>query len=143
MRRPRTVGGSSGTLSGYRPGPIGPVTIQFDWTEWSTLREASTMSDTAKLGWIIVYVPDVAQALDFYGRAFDLATDFIDERASFGQLATGATALAFATEERARAEIGGPFRLGRRDDEPGNVEICLVFDEPVAAFDRAVAAGCG
>ncbi|OLB75580.1 MAG: hypothetical protein AUI14_20655 [Actinobacteria bacterium 13_2_20CM_2_71_6] len=100
------------------------------------------MSDTAKLGWIIVYVPDVAQALDFYGRAFDLATDFIDERASFGQLATGATALAFATEERARAEIGGPFRLGRRDDEPGNVEICLVFDEPVAAFDRAVAAGC-
>jgi lactoylglutathione lyase len=100
------------------------------------------MSRTAMLGWVIVYVPDVRAALDFYGRAFGLQTVFIDPPASFGQLETGTTALAFATEDRARQEIGGPFRVGRVGEEPCNVEVCLVFDDPVAAFDHAVATGC-
>jgi lactoylglutathione lyase len=96
----------------------------------------------ATLGWVIVYVPDVRAALAFYGRAFGLQTGYVDPHATFGQLETGSTALSFATEERARRELRGPFRPGRAEEEPCNVEVCLVFPDPVAAFERAVAAGC-
>jgi lactoylglutathione lyase len=98
--------------------------------------------EPAKLGWIIVYVPDVNAALDFYERAFALRRTFVNPPADFGQLGTGQTALAFASQARAEHEIGGPYKLPDPGADPFNVEICLVFDDPVAAFRHAVASGC-
>lgn len=95
-----------------------------------------------ELGWVIVYVPDVEEALELYERAFGLRRSFLDPKATFGQLDTGSTALAFASEARGAAEIGRSFRSGGIDREPVNVEICLVFEDPQAAFARAVEAGC-
>ena len=100
------------------------------------------MVEPASLGWIIIYVPDVAAALDFYERAFALRRTFVNRRGDFGQLDTGQTALAFASHARAEHEIGGTFQLPDPGAEPFNVEICLVFDNPVAAFRHAVATGC-
>jgi catechol 2,3-dioxygenase-like lactoylglutathione lyase family enzyme len=97
---------------------------------------------TPALGWVIVYVPDVRAALRFYEQAFGLRTGYLDPPASFGRLETGPTALAFATEKRAASELRGPFRPGRADEPPANIEICLVFDDPAGAYERAVAAGC-
>src|SRR5450432_2379336 len=100
------------------------------------------VSQTAKLGWVIVYVPDVEEALSFYERAFGLARTFVDASASFGQLDTGSTSLAFATEERAGREFEGDFQRARLDRDPFNVELCLIFDDVTAAFRHAVASGC-
>ena len=100
------------------------------------------MTQTATLGWVILYVPDVEMALGFYERAFGFKRGFVDEHASFGQLQTGETALSFATEERARRELHGPFRRASLDEEPFNIELCLVFDDPHEAFRHAIAAGC-
>jgi lactoylglutathione lyase len=98
--------------------------------------------ETGQLGWVILYVPDVEEALSFYERAFGLTRTFVDATASFGQLDTGATALAFATEERASAELPGGFQQARATDPPFNVELCLVFEDVDAAFRHAVASGC-
>jgi lactoylglutathione lyase len=100
------------------------------------------MSRNVQLGWVIVFVPDVREALAFYEAAFGFQPDRIDQQATFAQLSTGSTALSFATEERAETEISRPIRRGSLEAEPVNMALSLVFEDPYAAFERAVAAGC-
>jgi lactoylglutathione lyase len=97
------------------------------------------MTDTARLGWVIAYVPDVTAAIEFYERAFGLERAFIAEDASFGELGTGQTKLAFASERLAESNFDGGFL--RPGERPFNVEVALVFDDPRAAFERAVENG--
>ena len=100
------------------------------------------MRNRPGFGWVVVYVPDVRDALRFYETAFGLTATFVDESASFGQLDTGATALAFCSEERAAREIRGSFRHGSLDHDPANFELVLVYEDVDDAFRRAVTAGC-
>ncbi|HLK01960.1 MAG TPA: VOC family protein [Streptosporangiaceae bacterium] len=100
------------------------------------------MTQRATLGWVIVYVPDVEEALSFYERAFGLNRSYVDSSVSFGQLDTGPTALAFTTEARASTEFGGGFQRASLDHDPFNVELCLVFGNVQAAFQHAVECGC-
>ena len=100
------------------------------------------MAQRARLGWVIVYVPAVEDAIAFYERAFGLERTFIHPSGTFGQLATGDTALAFAHESLAVGNFPGGVRAGDPSGQPCNVELALVFDDPVAAFAAAVEAGC-
>ena len=100
------------------------------------------MAERARLGWVIVYVPGVEDAIAFYERAFGLERTFIDPSGTFGQLATGDTALAFAHESLAVGNFPGGVQLPDGDGKPFNVELAMVFDDPVAAFADAVEAGC-
>ena len=98
--------------------------------------------ETGRLGWVIVYVSSVEQALAFYERAFGLARKFIDESGSFGELDTGTTTLAFVSEQLADANLEGGFQRAAPDAPPCNIELCLVFDDVAAAYEHAVSAGC-
>lgn len=98
--------------------------------------------ETARLGWVIVYVPDVAEAIGLYERAFGLERTFIDPSGTFGQMATGDTSLAFAHESLSVGNFPGGVQRPAGDAAPFNVELALVFDDPLAAFSRAVAEGC-
>ncbi len=86
-----------------------------------------------RLGYAILYVRDVAAALDFYERAFGLERRFVAEDATYGELETGDTTLSFAAHSMAPVPVeptrSGPF------------EIALVTEEVDAAFARAVEAG--
>jgi len=98
------------------------------------------MTETAKLGWVIVYVPDVAAALDFYGKAFGLEGTMVADDGSYGELHTGSTKLAFLAEAVGDAHFDGGFR--RPDaDKPFNIELALIFDDPEGAFARALENG--
>jgi lactoylglutathione lyase len=97
------------------------------------------MTETARLGWVIVYVPDVTAAIEFYERTFGLTRTFIAEDASFGELDTGPTKLAFASEELGGSHFEAGFQ--RPGDQPFNVEVALIFEDPEAAFERAVENG--
>ncbi len=94
---------------------------------------------TAQLGWVIVYVPDVEAALAFYERSFGFERKSVAPDASFGELGSGATTFAFASEELAESHFEGGFE--RPAQRPFNFEIALVFDDPEAAFARAVESG--
>jgi len=91
-----------------------------------------------KFGYTILYVDDVASTLAFYGKAFDLATRFLHESGTYGELETGATALAFASRAMLR-------ELGKTPQPPTlhqpTSEIALVTDDVPAAVERAAAAG--
>ena len=98
------------------------------------------MTETAKLGWVIVYVPDVAAAIGFYEKTFGLERSFVAEDADFGELKTGETKLAFAAESLADSNFDGGFQRPSAG-QPFNVELALVFDDVGAAFARAVENG--
>lgn len=94
---------------------------------------------TPALGYVIVYVPSVPASLDFYERAFGLARRFLHESGSYGELETGATALAFVDETFTVTH--GLFTLNRRATPAAGVEVGLVVGDVAAAFSRAVKAG--
>lgn len=93
-----------------------------------------------KLGYTILFVPDVAAAVAFYEAAFALQRTSLN--ASFATVDTGATTLAFASEANEKRELGTQqFRENRIDGVPGGFQISFVADDVAAAFDRAIAAG--
>jgi lactoylglutathione lyase len=93
-----------------------------------------------RLGYIIVYVPDVPASLDFYERAFGLERRFLHESNTYGEMETGGTALAFAAESLV-ALNGITARPNRQSDPPAAAEIGLVTDDVAAAYRKAVSAG--
>jgi len=94
-----------------------------------------------KLGYTIVYVADVSASLAFFERAFGLARRFLHESGGYGELETGATALAFAQHTVARNNLGQDYVAADASRQPLGIEIGLVTDDVSAAFERAVAAG--
>ena len=91
-----------------------------------------------QFGYTILYVDDVASTLDFYGKAFGLATRYTHESGSYGELETGATALAFVSHALLR-------QIGKTPQSPvldkPTSEIALVTADVAAATQRAIAAG--
>lgn len=95
------------------------------------------MTETAKLGWVIAYVPDVEAALAFYEQSFGLKRRFVAPDASYGELDTGETKLSFASEQLGDSHFEGGFQRPSAE-RPFNIEVALVFDDVEAAFARAV-----
>ena len=94
-----------------------------------------------KLGYTIVYVPDVSASLEFFTRAFGLARRFLHESGTYGELDTGATTLAFA--DHALADQHFPLGVVRASEsaQPLGMEIALLTDDVPQAHARALAAG--
>ncbi len=92
-------------------------------------------------GYTILYVPDVAASVAFYERAFGLSSRFVHPSGDYAELDTGATALAFASDELGETNFPAGYRRTTPDAPPPAMEICLVTDDVAAAFDRAVVAG--
>jgi lactoylglutathione lyase len=94
-----------------------------------------------RFGYTILYVEDVAASLDFYERAFDQSRSFVHESGQYGELGTGATALAFASHELAALNLPGAYKAPETDSVPTTFEICFVTDDVQAGFARAVEGG--
>jgi YD repeat-containing protein len=99
-----------------------------------------TNRNAARLGWVILYVPDPGEAVAFYERAFGMSRRFAVD--SYAELDTGETTLAFASEELGEANLPNGFQRPDGAAPPFNVELALVFDDVEAAFARAVDTGC-
>jgi catechol 2,3-dioxygenase-like lactoylglutathione lyase family enzyme len=94
-----------------------------------------------KLGYTILYVPDVAASLAFYEQAFGLARRFLHESGVYGELATGETTLAFAAHALGDGNFPGGHVHASASAQPLGMEIGLVTEDVPAAHARALAAG--
>jgi lactoylglutathione lyase len=94
-----------------------------------------------KFAYTIAYVADVEASLSFFERAFGLARRFVAPGGGYGELETGATALAFAQHDTARGSLGHDYVAAEGSVQPLGMEIGLVADDVAAACERAVAAG--
>lgn len=97
------------------------------------------MQPPPRLAYVIVYVPAVEASLAFYEAAFGLRRRFLHDSGTYGELETGATALAFADETSTPS--AGTFTRNRGDGPAAGAEIGLVVADVAAAYARALAAG--
>ena len=94
-----------------------------------------------QFGYTIIYVESVPDALAFYKKAFGFETRFLHESGEYGELETGATALAFASHNLGQMNLGGQYQKSDLSQKPLGVEIAFVTDDVQAAFDKAIKAG--
>jgi len=94
-----------------------------------------------KLGYTIVYVPDVAQSLKFFEQAFGLPTRFLHESGTYGEVETGETTLAFAAHALADSNFPGGHVAASDSAQPLGMELGLATPDVPAAHSRALAAG--
>lgn len=90
-----------------------------------------------RLGYVILYVPDVAAALAFYEQAFGVRRRFLHESGTYGELESGDTALAFASEALV-ASNGVDFAPSRPSGAAPPFEIAFVVTDIDAAYQRAL-----
>lgn len=93
-----------------------------------------------KFGYTILYVEDVPQTLAFYKKAFGIEQKFLHESNMYGELATGETTLAFASNEMASMN-GFSIRKNSPDEMPVGAEIAFVTDNVQTAYSTAIEAG--
>jgi lactoylglutathione lyase len=95
------------------------------------------------LGYVILYVNDVAASLAFYEKAFDLTRRFFNDAngKAYGELETGAARLAFASIALAEEHLKQKVIAASPKDAPLGVEIALTTPAVKALFVRAVNAG--
>jgi lactoylglutathione lyase len=89
-----------------------------------------------KFGYTIVYVADVEKTLSFYEKAFNLNILFLHESKEYGELATGVTTLAFASEKL--IELNGiQFKKNSRNELSPGFEIAFVYENVADAYQNA------
>lgn len=94
-----------------------------------------------KLGYTIVYVPDVAASLSFFENAFGLVRRFLHESGDYGELETGPTTLAFASLELGQSNFPEGFVAASNSQRPLGMEIALVTESVASAHANALANG--
>ncbi len=94
-----------------------------------------------KLGYTIIYVPDVAQSLAFFETAFGLERRFLHESGMYGELDTGETTLSFAAHAMGDMNFAGGHVHADTSAQPLGFEIALVTSTVAEAHAKAVAAG--
>lgn len=96
------------------------------------------------LGYVIIYVSDVNQVLDFYHAAFDFPVRLRyeeDGKVDYGELETGHAILGFASYELGEANINGKFIRSSLKDLPFGQELAFVTDDVQGAFQKSITAG--
>jgi catechol 2,3-dioxygenase-like lactoylglutathione lyase family enzyme len=93
-----------------------------------------------RFGATVLYVNDIAAAVDFYRRAFGLTLRFHDEALGFAELETGGCILALASHAVGELLMPG-FYSSPEGGRPAGVEIGFLTDDVSAAFARLLAAG--
>jgi lactoylglutathione lyase len=94
-----------------------------------------------RFGYTILYVRDVAAAVDLYERAFGQRRRFVHESGDYAELDTGSTTLSLASHGLAESNLPGAFRRPPSTDAATPFEVCFVTDDVAGAYDRAVREG--
>ncbi len=93
-----------------------------------------------KLGYIILYVPDVPKIISFYEKAFGLKAGFLDPSKQYGEMSSGETTLAFINYDLAE-ENKVEFRVQKLSEKPAGVELVFVSTNIEADFAKAIKHG--
>lgn len=94
-----------------------------------------------KLGYTILYVPDVPASLAFFEQAFGLKRKFLHESGTYGELDTGETTLSFAAHALGDMNFPGGHVHADQSLQPLGFELALVTDNVPSAHAQALHAG--
>ena len=93
------------------------------------------------LGYVILFVPSVADALSFYEAAFGLKRRMLHEGGDYGELETGSTRLAFTSHALGAQVVPIPYTPATPQGAPPGFELTLTMADVDQAWARALEAG--
>lgn len=94
-----------------------------------------------KFKYVILYVEDVEQSMDFYKNTFDAEIKFITPEKDYGELLTGETTLSFASIQLASSNLKKGFLPSKMGEKPFGIELGFVTDDVEALVERAIENG--
>lgn len=94
-----------------------------------------------KLGYTIIYVPQVEESLAFFEAAFGFSRRFLHESGDYGELETGETTLAFASYELGSINFPDGIVGASESIKPLGFEVALVTTDVTDAHAKALAKG--
>ena len=94
-----------------------------------------------QFAYTIIYVPNVAESLAFFEKAFGLKRRFLHESGDYGELETGTTTLAFASLALGRANLPRGYVAASESSQPLGFEVALVTPTVEQAYAHAISAG--
>lgn len=94
-----------------------------------------------KLGYTIIYVPDVAASVKFFSESFGFPVRFLHEGGDYGEMETGETTLAFASVTLADTNFKTGIVAAHSSQKPLGMEVAFVTDNVADAHAKALANG--
>jgi len=94
-----------------------------------------------KLGYTIIYVPQVEESLAFFEAAFGFSRRFLHDSGDYGELETGETVLAFASNELGQMNFSDGFISASESVKPLGFEVALVTEDVAEAHAQALVKG--
>ena len=94
-----------------------------------------------KFAYTILYVADVKKSISFYEKAFDCKSKFITPDNTYGELATGATTLSFASIALAKSNLKDGFIQSSIKAKPFAIEIAFATDDVDKVYKAALKSG--
>lgn len=97
-----------------------------------------------RLGYAVIFVPDIRDTVAFYEAAFGLRLRYLNPTGQYAEMETGDTLLAFTSESLVSdfSLISGVnYYRNRSDQAPAGAQLAFVTDDLDQAIAQAVAAG--
>ncbi|AZA84889.1 glyoxalase [Chryseobacterium lactis] len=91
--------------------------------------------------YVILYVENVEQSMNFYKNTFNTEIKFITPEKDYGELITGDTSLSFASIELAGSNLKQGFLTSKTHAKPFGIELGFVTDDVEALVEKAIQNG--
>ncbi|NRD22056.1 VOC family protein [Winogradskyella litoriviva] len=94
-----------------------------------------------KYAYTILYVEDVQKTISFYQLAFGFQKKFITPENDYGELISGETTIAFASNSLAESNFKSEFKKLSKEDKPNGIEMAFTTEHIEDDFAKAINAG--
>ncbi len=94
-----------------------------------------------KYGHTMIYVEDVKETIESYQRAFGFQQKFLTPENDYGELISGETTIAFASEELGNSNFGKGYEPLVNNAKPMGIEIAFVTENIEIDFKKAIEMG--
>ncbi|MDC6406148.1 MULTISPECIES: VOC family protein [Maribacter] len=94
-----------------------------------------------KYAYTILYVKNVSKTLEFYESAFGFARKFVTPEHDYGELISGETTIAFASEKLGNSNFKNGFQKIVKDKKPMGAELVFTTETIEEDFKNALASG--
>ncbi|WP_296315900.1 VOC family protein [Winogradskyella sp. UBA3174] len=94
-----------------------------------------------KYAYTILYVEDVEKTIKFYKNAFGFDKKFMIPEANYGELISGETTIAFASNLLGNSNFKKGFKELSLNEKPNGIEMAFTTETIETDFEKAIEAG--
>ncbi|WP_080780180.1 VOC family protein [Chryseobacterium phocaeense] len=94
-----------------------------------------------KFKYVILYIEDVEQSMNFYHNTFDMPIKFITPDKDYGELITGETTISFASLSLAGSNLKEGFLYSKSMEKPFGIELGFTTDDVESLLEKALENG--